>query len=224
MASAVNSLHVSRNEFYALDSNAYRLTRVLAANTAEIFDVPTNATFVAFASNADFYVQYFDAGQDTDIALNGAFLTMASWVVGAGWSIGAGVATASGAISTDMYEAIPETALIAGQAYSVAFDCTRSAGSVTVNLGGTAGTARSSTATFTETIVAGADGTLRFTTSGFTGTIDNVTCTLVMAVPSVDINLGAGMDLNPTQRKISATKIGLIAPATTIVTMTFFKE
>lgn len=109
-------------------------------------------------------------------ATNGTFATDTGWTKGAGWTIGAGVATATGAIST----AISQTAgvtLVAGQAYIVTMTITRSAGGLAPSVGGTAGTSRTASGTYSETIIAGSDGQIAFTGAGFTGTLDNVTVT-----------------------------------------------
>lgn len=107
---------------------------------------------------------------------NGAFTTDTGWSKGAGWTIAAGVATATGAISTAIEQSSAKT-LVNGRAYSVKYTITRSAGTITLSLGGTAGTARSADGTYSETIIAGSTQTISFGTSGFTGTLDNVTIT-----------------------------------------------
>lgn len=112
------------------------------------------------------------ANVPTDLVTNGAFAADTDWTKGTGWTIAGGVADAAGAISTDLEQTV---ALVAGASYTVTFTATRSAGSVTVKIGGTSGTARSSSATFSEVIVAGSSNSLiEFSGSGFTGTIDDV--------------------------------------------------
>ena len=60
-------------------------------------------------------------------------------------------------------------------AYEITFDVVaQSAGSVTPNIGGTSGTARSTVTTFTEIIIAGSGALLEFDAASFTGQIDNV--------------------------------------------------
>lgn len=118
---------------------------------------------------------FIDAGLE-QCATNGTFATDTGWTKGAGWTIAAGVATATGAIST----AISQTAgvtLVEGQAYIVTMTITRSAGSLAASVAGTSGTARSSSGTYSETIIAGSSQEIAFTGSGFTGTLDNVTVT-----------------------------------------------
>ena len=172
--------------------NNYTIAKLLAANVPESFTVPTDETglladFVTFGKGAaaDIFVQCYDtlAGADrvtngtfAEYVTNGTFASDTGWTKGTGWTIAAGVATATGAISTSLSQTAA-IALIPGYSYTVTFTTSSvSAGSVSVSLGGgTAGTARSTSATFVETIVAGADGLIKFTGAGFTGNIDNVT-------------------------------------------------
>lgn len=107
---------------------------------------------------------------------NGGFDADSLWTKGAGWTIAGGVAVATGAISTAIYQTM-NVNLVPGASYDVTYTLTRSAGSLQATLGGgTGGSARSTAATFTDTLVAGSsDQTLTFTGTGFTGTIDNVT-------------------------------------------------
>jgi hypothetical protein len=111
-------------------------------------------------------------------AINGAFASDTGWTKGAGWTIGSGVATATGAISTAIEQSAGKT-LIEGDLYLVGYTVTRSAGTITASVGGTAGTGRSASGTYYETIIAGSSQVLAFTGSGFTGTIDNVSVSKV---------------------------------------------
>ena len=104
---------------------------------------------------------------------NGTFASDVSWTKGAGWTIAAGVATATGAISTAL-EQSAGVPLIKGKAYVVKYTVTRSAGTITPSLGGTAGTARSASGDYSEVIIAGSTQVISFATSGFTGTLDSV--------------------------------------------------
>jgi hypothetical protein len=170
-------------------SNGYTVANLLAANVPESITVPSDengrlAKYVTFGRGAaaDFYAQGFSAtdgadrvtnGTFAEYVTNGAFASDTGWTKGTGWTIAAGVADAAGAISTALSQTSAIT-LIAGFTYTITYTVTRSAGSVTPSIGGTAGTARSSSATFTETIVAGTTQILAFTGAGFTGTVDNV--------------------------------------------------
>lgn len=109
-----------------------------------------------------------------DYVTNGTFATDTIWTKGAGWTIGAGVATATGAISTDLTETASPT-LIAGHSYTITFTITRSAGGVIPKIGGTSGTERTSSGTYTETIIAGSTQAITFSGNAFTGTVDTVT-------------------------------------------------
>ncbi|NCC41583.1 MAG: hypothetical protein EOM21_19620, partial [Gammaproteobacteria bacterium] len=141
---------------------------------------------------------------DLEYATNGAFASDTGWTKGAGWSIGSGVATAAGAISTAL-EQTAGKALIAGELYRVSMTVTRDAGTITPNLGGTAGTGRSSAGTYHENIIAGATQIISFTTSGFTGTIDNVSVTKV-----------SGQEiLKTSDYTIDGTTLTLTVPPTT---------
>ncbi len=175
----------------------YTNSAVLVASTPLVLTVPTDengklANFVTISRmvNTDIFVDTFDSAGSTDratggtfteVAANGTFSSDTLWTKGTGWTIAAGVATATGAISTALNQSSANiaVALIPGYSYSVTFTITAfTAGTIAVSLGGgTAGTARGSAATFTETIVAGSNGSINFATVGFTGSIDNVSVT-----------------------------------------------
>lgn len=110
---------------------------------------------------------------EREYTTNGTFASDTGWTKGTGWTIGSGVATATGAISTAL-EQTAGLSLVQGLAYEVRYTVTRSAGTVTPNVGGTAGTGRTASGTYSEIIIGGSSQTISFTTSGFTGTVDNV--------------------------------------------------
>lgn len=176
-------------------TSSFVLAKLLAANVPEVFTVPTDADgvkakYVLFgkgqATTDNFYARVFSTIDGTDrvtngtfaeYVTNGAFASDTGWTKGTGWTIAAGVATATGAISTVLSQTSAIT-LIAGTTYTVTYTTSSvTAGTVTVSVGGTAGTARSTSATFIETIVAGSTQILAFTGAGFTGNIDNVSVT-----------------------------------------------
>lgn len=138
---------------------------------------------------------------ELEYSTNGTFATDSGWTKGVGWTISAGVATATGAISTAL-EQTAGTTIIQGKQYLVRYTVTRSAGSITPNLGGTAGTARSADGTYSETIIAGSTQTISFTTSGFTGTLDNVS---IRDVGGVTIR-------NPADYTLSGTSLTFNRP------------
>ncbi len=173
-------------------SDTYTQAVSLAANVPENITVPTDqngklAGYVVFGAPvaSDYYAKVFTSegganrvinGTFAEYVTNGAFASDTGWTKGTGWTIATGTAIATGAISTALSQTSAIT-LIAGYTYTITYTVTRSAGTVTPSIGGTAGTARSSSATFTETIVAGSDQILAFTGAGFTGTVDNVSVT-----------------------------------------------
>jgi len=146
--------------------------------TIDATDISFDSTNTITSAGATFPAFYGDVNVNGDFAdyiVNGTFAADTDWTKGAGWTIGAGVATAAGGISTALSQTI--STLVTGRTYTLTFTATRSAGSVTASVGGTSGTARSSSATFTESFVAGSGGVLAFTGTGFTGTIDNAILT-----------------------------------------------
>ena len=124
---------------------------------------------------------------DTDAAItNGTFAADTDWTKGAGWTIGSGVATGVTA-SSDLEQAL---VIVQGVSYEVVYTvATVTAGDVTVKIGGTAGTTRSTAATFTETIVAGSGSLIEFTGNGFSGTLDDVTVKAFLAFTTNHIML-----------------------------------
>lgn len=169
-----------------------------------------NGTQTAFTLSEDLGTEekalmvFVNSGLQSNIA-NGNFATDTIWTKGAGWTIGAGVATAAGALST----AISQTATVAlveGQAYSVTFTITRSAGGLIPSIGGQAGTERTASGTYREVIIAGSSQTIAFTGNGFTGTLDDV-------IISVADSAGFGI-LAPTAFTVSGTALTFaVAPA-----------
>jgi|GEM_PF-2719691 len=113
-----------------------------------------------------------------DKVTNGAFAADTDWTAGVGWTIATGVATRTASASTPNLDQTLATGLIEGASYTVTFDITTSAGSLTVSLGGgTASTAISDAdATVSVTLVAGATAVLQFAAGAtYAGTLDNIT-------------------------------------------------
>lgn len=141
---------------------------------------------------------------ELEATTNGTFASDTGWTKGTGWSIGSGVATATGAISTDLEQTAGIT-LIEGKTYSCTFTITRSAGDITLSLGGTEGTVRNASGTYTENIICGSTQTIKFATSGFTGTVDNVS---IKEVGGVQI-------IPPSKYTISGTALTISTPIAT---------
>lgn len=106
---------------------------------------------------------------------DGTFTDAANWTLGSGWTVENNTAVATGAISTAITQNSPAT-LVSGRVYTVTFTVVRTAGSVAVSLGGgSAGTSRSASGTYTEDITAGATQVVSFAGTGFTGNISAIT-------------------------------------------------
>lgn len=118
-----------------------------------------------------------NAGSSTSLTTNGTFAADSDWTKGdAAVTISGGVANWSGA-QTGNADLSQNQACTAATRYTVTYTITRSAGSITPMLGGTAGTTRSAAGTYTEVITcgSGSDPKLVFRGGvGFTGTLDNV--------------------------------------------------
>ena len=236
---------------YALDGSdanpgiCFTTNKVLAADVAETFTVPSWTTaasatkyadFVEISGTANFYVSYFPNTYELDVTTNGAFASDTSWTKGTGWTIAAGVATsdASQAGNSELEQAPPSTSpLIEGQAYKVVFTVTAyTAGNVRANIGGGLGTNRASASTFTETIVAGSSANVGLRADlDFAGSVDNLSITPVAFVPTADIETGGyGMDLGvsaagPIKRSLANVKsISVISAATCNLSMRFFRS
>lgn len=91
-----------------------------------------------------------------ELVLNGAYDSGVNWDMDSDWSIGSGVATkVAGAGNANLNQRNPQ--LRYGATYRTVFTLTRTAGSFTLFLNGTAsnqGTARSTSGTFTQDITA----------------------------------------------------------------------
>ncbi len=152
--------------------------------------------------------------------------TISGWVLGTGWTTDGTTAIATGAISTTLAQtANPAYPLVQGQPYLVTFTATRDAGSITLSLGGTAGTTRSTAATFAEVIIAGSTQAISFGTSGFTGTIDNLTIKAVVSTPT-DSTTGLLGRQNPEGFSIPSdgSYVSIVSAGTPIITASFYKR
>jgi hypothetical protein len=107
-----------------------------------------------------------------DIVTNGTFTGDTDWTKGANWAITTYAEKTAGGVETLSQTLDIHTSWY----YVVKFTVSnRTAGTITVSVGATAGTARSTNATFTEIIVCGATTLLAFTPDAtFDGRIDDV--------------------------------------------------
>jgi len=132
----------------------------------------------------------------SELIVNGDFAATTGWTtLGTGWSLGIATAATSSAVLEQ------NLSLTEGTLYAVTFTIPlRTGGSVTPSLGGTAGTARSSAATYTEVIVAGSTAPIEFTGTAYIGTIDDVSVKEITTVASIisdpDFTIGTGWTLD----------------------------
>lgn len=128
-----------------------------------------------------------NAAHCPNLVSNGTFGSDTVWTKGTGWTIGTGVATSDGSQTdvSDLEQALSN--LTDGVTFAVSFDLTRTAGSVTPILGGTAGTTRSTDATHAENIIAGStdDKIILRASADFEGTVDNVTVTALAGTGTI---------------------------------------
>jgi len=114
------------------------------------------------------------ATADIAYVTNGTFTGSATgWTLGSGWSYGSNAVSHTSGTAT-----MTQTSMnvVIGGVYTVTYTISgMSAGTVTVSIGGAAGTARSTNGTYIQALTATTTGTLTFTpTTTFNGTIDDV--------------------------------------------------
>lgn len=212
---------------------SYSVTYTITSFTAGTIAVSLGGGTAGTArGSAATFVETVVAGSDGLIKFNtvgftGSIdnVTVSGWILGTGWTTDGTTAIATGAISTAMSQTV-NTAypLVQGQAYLVTFTTTRSAGSTTISLGGTAGTARSTAATFAEVIIAGSTQAISFGTSGFTGTIDDVIIKAAASTP-IDATTGLSGEQNPPGYHLNSTiaAISVVSAGTPTLSASFFK-
>lgn len=121
-------------------------------------------------------------GDPTAVIDQGQFPSTNNWTLGTGWAISGGKATCSsgtGGTLTLTLQRSSKNLLVSGNTCTLTYTMTRTAGTLTPSIGGTAGTARTAGGTYTDTIVCGSSNSnVVFTaSSSFRGTISNVTLT-----------------------------------------------
>lgn len=90
----------------------------------------------------------------TELVTNGTFADATGWTLGSGWAVGSGVLTGA-SIAVGGAQASFAATIVAGRAYRVTYTITAiSANGVSLQVGGTNGTSRTSAGTYTEIITA----------------------------------------------------------------------
>jgi hypothetical protein len=99
----------------------------------------------------------------SEMVVNGSFTGDTDWTKGADWTLPGTVATCAPGAGTVLEPAAALT-VVAGATYQVTYTMSGfTAGTCTVSIGGTSGSARGSNATFTELLVASDTSNLKFT-------------------------------------------------------------
>ena len=114
------------------------------------------------------------ASEGSDKVTNGAFSADSDWIKGTGWTISGETANKSAGTASDLEQNI---SVSASKMYKITFDYTRTAGNLTVALGGVTHTTTFSSASGSPEIYIFTTGTenLKFQAdSSFAGTVDNV--------------------------------------------------
>jgi hypothetical protein len=167
----------------ALTANTWTRVKIDVSSVARTdLDTVISIGFKAINNKAQAYNLYIDdiiSVRDDPCIYNGSFTGAATgWTLGSNWAYRSNdierTASADGAQAyQDLLPVVQKCP------YSVTYTISnRSAGGVTVSLGGTSGTQRTADGTYTETIVCGTTNyTLAFTPdSTFNGRIDDVYC------------------------------------------------
>ena len=117
--------------------------------------------------------------EEGELVTNGGFVTDTDWTKGTGWVIENNEAnTGSGTATSDLEQPVT---LVEGSTYTVTYQIiVFREGSITADLGGTLGVARTSgfSGPLSEDIVAGSANTFKLTAAAFGGRIDNVSIVL----------------------------------------------
>ena len=146
-------------------------------NTANgIFVATAYGTAVA-AISTDNGSNWTEVPLGPNVVINGTFTGNATgWTLGSGWTYGSNKVTHTTSGGTATVTPTPTLTIVTATLYEVTYTVSGvTAGTITVNLGGTNGTARSTNGTFTEVITTASTANLIFTpTTTFDGSIDDI--------------------------------------------------
>ncbi len=147
---------------------AATVTTFALGNTIDGIDVTKTAAY------GSMFNEHF-RGVSANLLPNGTFTGSASgWTLGSGWSYSSNTVVHASGTATLVPD--PALSILVGHEYEVTYTVSGiTTGSVTMSLGGTSGTARSTNGVFTEKLTATTTGNLTFTpTTGFDGTLDDI--------------------------------------------------
>ena len=209
-------------------------TIVLAANVPQLYTVDSTKSHIMFSATADFNAQYFTSSMPSDIVTNGAMASDTGWTKGTGVTIAAGIMSFDGTQDASnglTVQTPPAGYLLNGQNYYCTLTTTRSAGSIALLVGGTAGTSRSTASTFNEIIKAGSGTTIGFQPDAdFVGSVDAVTFIPCATIATANNLTGNSSELNPIGRYMydedlnRIVRISLVSASTPIINIAKFKN
>lgn len=142
---------------------------------------------------------------NTELVINGGFVSDTVWIKGVGWSIASGRAIGSAVTTGILSQNI--ASVIAGRRFRDKYTLiNRSAGSIQTRVGNTLGLTRAVDGSYDELIIAGSTTDIRFVTvaTPFTGDIDNVS---LVQVPEMSGYAGNGVSANQPLQLQPATPL-----------------
>lgn len=169
---------VSGSGLYEIFVDGSSILRGTLNVSQSITTMAENGLQLAVCDGQYLYILTYGTNVFQNIAPASQFVTngsFAAWTAGSGWTLGASTATAS--TSSAAITTTANSTLISGNTYVITYTVTRTAGTVTPSIGGTAGIIRSVPGTYTESIVSGGTQAIAFTGAAYTGIVSNVTVT-----------------------------------------------
>lgn len=191
----------------------------LVGSTATVLTKPQGKTslFLDVESGSFRLKKGSYASLGPELLTNTDFATDTNWTKGTGWSISAGVASsdASQSADSDLTQTLGGT-LIEGELYTAVFTVSnRTAGEVSIVIGGTEGTARATNATFTQDIVAGSSQEIAIRADAdFDGDVDNVSVKVAVLKSTTPTTVSGGAG---SLKLREDRTIGITAPTTVTV-------
>ena len=138
-------------------------------------------------------------GSEFESIVNGDFATDTDWTKGTGWTISGGTANKAAGVGSDLEQDISSDD---GKLYVLTYDISgRTAGTITPDIGGTNGVARSENGSFEEQIIGAAvDTFFRLETdSSFDGSIDNVSVRGSLPLPDAIFTIVIKYEFNDNE-------------------------
>lgn len=136
------------------------------------------------AGDWELFTKMGDDWLGKELVVNGGFDADTDWTKGAGWTIAGGVASFP-SVDVSNISLTQPISITQGFPYLSRFDTVNTTGDSQIFIGaGAAGTIRSASGSYTETIIAGSSITLTiFARAGYTGNVDNVSVKRILEAP-----------------------------------------